>query len=88
MMKIESKEKLAKLLATEDLDIQHQQVDTAYFDIVNRSLILPIWKDMPNYLLILAWMEPKKIMKKTKLYLNRGGKFILIYPILKIIKVQ
>ena len=50
MMKIESKEKLAKLLATEDLDIQHQQVDTAYFDIVNRSLILPIWKDMPNYL--------------------------------------
>ena len=50
MMKIESKEKLAKLLATEDLDIQRQQVDTAYFDIVNRSLILPIWKDMPNYL--------------------------------------
>tara|TARA_Y100000590_G_scaffold57842_1_gene60912 strand:- start:4905 stop:5903 length:999 start_codon:yes stop_codon:yes gene_type:complete len=45
-----------------------------------------LYKDMPNYLLILAWMEPKKIMKKTKLYLNRGGKFILIYPNLKIIK--
>lgn len=50
MMKIESKEKLAKLLATEDLDVQHQQVDTAYFDVTSRTLILPIWKDMPNHL--------------------------------------
>ena len=33
MMKIESKEKLAKLLAIEDLDIQHQQVQTAMFDL-------------------------------------------------------
>ena len=47
-MKIESKEKLAKLLAVEDLDVQHQQVETAYFDIKNRCLILPIWKDMPD----------------------------------------
>ena len=45
-MKIESKEKLAKLLAVEDLDVQHQQVETAYFDIKNRCLILPIWKEM------------------------------------------
>ena len=50
MMKIESKEKLAKLLATEDLNVQHMQVDTAYFDIKNRTLILPIWEDMPNHL--------------------------------------
>ena len=50
MVKIESKEKLAKLLAIEDLDIQHQQVQTAMFDIKNRCLILPIWKDIPNYL--------------------------------------
>ena len=50
MMKIESKEKLAKLLATEDLDVQHQQVDTAYFDVKSRTLILPTWKDMPNHL--------------------------------------
>ena len=49
-MKIESKEKLAKLLATEDLNVQHMQVDTAYFDIKNRTLILPIWEDMPNHL--------------------------------------
>ena len=29
MMKIESKEKHAKLLATEDMHVQHQQVETA-----------------------------------------------------------
>jgi|LWDU01.1.fsa_nt_gi hypothetical protein len=50
MVKIESKEKLAKLLAVEDLDIQHQQVKTAMFDVKNRQLILPIWKDMPDHL--------------------------------------
>jgi hypothetical protein len=50
MVKIESKEKLAKLLAMEDLDVQHKQVPTAYFDVANRTLILPTWKDMPNHL--------------------------------------
>ena len=78
-MKIESKEKLAKLLAIEDLDIQHQQVQTAMFDLKNRCLILPIWKDMPNHLYDLfvghevghALFTPakesrlKKIIKKT-----------------------
>ena len=49
-MKIESKEKLAKLLATEDLDVQHQQVETAYFDVKSRTLVLPTWKDMPDNL--------------------------------------
>ena len=49
-MKIESKEKLAKLLATEDLNVQHQQVETAYFDVKSRTLILPIWKEMPDHL--------------------------------------
>ena len=50
MVKIESKEKLAKLLAMEDIDIQHQQVKTAMFDVKNRVLVLPVWKDMPNHL--------------------------------------
>lgn len=50
MVKIESKEKLAKLLAVEDLDVQHRQVKTAMFDIHNRCIILPVWKDMPNHL--------------------------------------
>ena len=50
MVKIESKEKLAKLLAMEDIDIQHKQVKTAMFDVKNRVLVLPVWKDMPNHL--------------------------------------
>ena len=50
MVKIESKEKLAKLLAMEDIDIQHRQVRTAMFDVKNRVLTLPVWKDMPNHL--------------------------------------
>ena len=48
-MKIESKEKFTKLLAMEDLDIQHRQVKTAMFDVKNRTLTLPIWKDMSNH---------------------------------------
>ena len=50
MVKVESKEKLAKLLAMEDIDIQHRQVRTAMFDVKNRVLTLPVWKDMPNEL--------------------------------------
>ena len=50
MVKIETKAKLAKLLAMENIDIQHKQVKTAMFDVKNRCLILPTWKDMPNHL--------------------------------------
>ena len=43
------KSNLAKLLATENITVQHRKVDTAYFDVKNRVLCLPIWKDeMPN----------------------------------------
>ena len=42
----EVKGTLAKLLATENLNVEHRQVPTAYFDIENRILCLPIWKDV------------------------------------------
>jgi len=45
-MSISHKSTLAKLLATENLRIEHQKVLTAMFDLKNRTLILPIWKDM------------------------------------------
>jgi len=48
-MNIESKSYLAKLLATEDLAIEHANVPTAAFDLKNRKIILPNWKDMPGY---------------------------------------
>lgn len=45
-MSVSSKSTLAKLLATENLRVEHQKVRTAMFDLKNRTLILPIWKDM------------------------------------------
>jgi hypothetical protein len=41
---------LAKLLAQEDLKVQHEKIPTAYFDVKNRVLGLPIWKDMSGEL--------------------------------------
>ena len=43
---IESKNALARLLATENLTVQHSKISTASFDVKNRVLNLPIWKDM------------------------------------------
>jgi len=39
------KDQLAKLMATEDLTIVHKKVPTAYFDMKNRILCCPIFKD-------------------------------------------
>lgn len=43
---ITSKSMLAKLMASENINIQHQNVSTAYFDLKSRTMVLPIWKDM------------------------------------------
>ena len=40
----EIKGKLAKLLATENLIIEHRDVTTASFDVEKRVLTLPMWK--------------------------------------------
>ena len=40
----EVKGNLARLLATENLKVEHRKVSTACFDVRNRVLILPIWK--------------------------------------------
>ena len=45
---IETKSILAKLLATEDITVEHQQVGTAAFDVKNRKLILPMWGEMSD----------------------------------------
>lgn len=42
----EQKSQLAKLLATENLTVQHQKISTAKFDPQNRVLYLPIWQNM------------------------------------------
>ena len=40
----EAKGTLAKLLATENITVEHRKVSTACFDVDKRLLILPIWK--------------------------------------------
>ena len=42
----QSKSILAKLLAKENLTVEHRNIPTAYFDPKNRILGLPNWKDM------------------------------------------
>ncbi len=42
----EQKSQLAKLMATENLTVQHQKISTARFDPQNRVLYLPIWQNM------------------------------------------
>ena len=41
---MKNKSQLAKLLATENIEVQENQVQTASFDVVNRILTLPIFK--------------------------------------------
>jgi hypothetical protein len=41
----EVKGTLAKLLATENLKVEHRKISTACFDVHNRVLMLPIWKN-------------------------------------------
>ena len=44
----EVKGNLARLLATENLKVEHRRVSTACFDVSSRTLILPIWKSASN----------------------------------------
>ena len=50
MFTVESKSQLAKLLASENLNIEHKKIQTAYFDLKTRTLACPIWKDMSGEL--------------------------------------
>jgi cobalamin biosynthesis protein CobT len=47
---VESKSQLVKLLAVENLTVEHQKIKTAKFDPKNRVLYLPIWQNMSGAL--------------------------------------
>jgi hypothetical protein len=42
----ESKSQLAKLMAAENITVEHRKMSTAMFDLKNRVLYCPIWADM------------------------------------------
>ena len=47
-IKTNSKETLAKLMATENLLVEHANIPTAAFDLIQRKLLLPNWKDISD----------------------------------------
>lgn len=47
-MLVQSKSILAKLLAKENIRVEHKKVKTAYFDLASRTLVCPIWGDMSS----------------------------------------
>ena len=51
-VKFEIKDQLAKLLATEDLVVEHKKVLTASFNVSTRVLVLPMWEKASNLSLI------------------------------------
>ncbi len=50
MVKPGSLDKLAKLLASENIMIEHRPIKTAHFDMKNRVLALPMWQEMTESL--------------------------------------
>ena len=44
----EIKSNLAKLLATEDIVVEHKKVETACFNVHTRVLTLPMWEKASN----------------------------------------
>ena len=46
MYTAETKSQLAKLLAEENIRVEHRKTKTAYFDLSTRTLVCPIWKNM------------------------------------------
>ena len=47
---VEQKNLLTKLMASENLTVEHQKIHTAKFDPKNRVLYLPIWQDMTGFM--------------------------------------
>jgi hypothetical protein len=48
---VESKAVLARMLATENLSVEHNpKAETAYFDVENRKLVFPCWEGMTDHL--------------------------------------
>ena len=45
-----------------------------------------MYENFPDYMIILAWVHSKNIIKDHQKYLNMGGSFIVCFPELKIIK--
>lgn len=50
MFNVETKSQLARLMANENIKVEHRSVRTASFHLETRTLVCPIWKDMSGHL--------------------------------------
>lgn len=62
----------------DDFKVKHNTFSPGYHIPVFASK--QIYKDKPDYIIILAWRYKKQIIKKHQEYLKRGGKFIIPLP--------
>lgn len=71
--KIASKEILAKLMATENLLVEHANVPTAAFDLIKRKLMLPNWKDISDdvYTLLISHEVGHALFTPTEEWQNQ-----------------
>ena len=47
-----------------------------------------LYKRMPDYVIILAWIHAKRIITENKKYLEQGGHFVVCWPDIEVIGVQ
>jgi hypothetical protein len=71
---VEAKNLLAKLLASENIWIQHRKIETACFDMVKRILTFPMWKEMSDVVYTLLAGHETAHALYTFDIVTRGGK--------------
>ena len=94
MKNFEVKDNLAKLLATENLIVEHKQVPTACFNVESRVLTLPMWNASDNVYDMLVGHEvghalytPREEWKKDK-YKNVPPDFVNVVEDARIEKLM
>jgi hypothetical protein len=83
--KLDTKSILAKLFASENITIRHANIPTAAFDVKNKVLLLPVWKDVTNevYNLLIshevghALYTPQDVFEKEVAHEDRNFKSIV-----------
>ncbi len=75
----EQKSQLAKLMATENLTVEHQKIQTARFDPQNRILYLPIWQNMTGTLYDLLCGHEVGIFRNDEDEASAEGYLVHVY---------
>ena len=79
-IKHEIKSQLAKLLATEDLVVEHRKIETAEFNVQTRVLTLPLWDKASEN--VIDMLVSHEVNPMHYIHLMRSGgksmKYILV----------